>query len=177
MPISSFLLQTATGTGAGGAAAGGFGMLIPLILIIAIMYFFMIRPQNKKQKELQKMLNALQKGDKVVTIGGIHGTISHVEKESDTVWIKVDDNTKIKFNRSAISSVVNDKPADADAKAGNEKKGFGLFGRKKDVAAEIKDTSDTKTVTPAEPEKTPAAEPQEEQKAVDSSDGEGKKDE
>ena len=84
--------------------AGGFMTFLPFVAIIAIFYFLIIRPQNKKQKETQKMLAALKKGDKVVTIGGIHGTIQSVKEQS--VVIKVDDNTKIEFNRSAISSIV-----------------------------------------------------------------------
>lgn len=79
------------------------GSLIPFILIIVIFYFFMIRPQNKKQKETERMLNALKKGDKIITIGGIHGTISSVHEK--TVIVKVDDNTKMEFNRTAISTV------------------------------------------------------------------------
>lgn len=79
------------------------GSMIPFILIIVIFYFFLIRPQNKKQKETEKMLKALKKGDKVITIGGIHGTISSVK--DNTVIVKVDDNCKIEFNRSAISTV------------------------------------------------------------------------
>ena len=76
---------------------------LPLVAIIAIFYFLILRPQNKKQKETQKMLSALKKGDRVVTIGGIHGVIQSV-KES-TVIIKVDENTKLEFNRGAISTV------------------------------------------------------------------------
>jgi preprotein translocase subunit YajC len=76
---------------------------LPLVAIIAIFYFLILRPQNKKQKETQKMLSALKKGDRVVTIGGIHGIIQSV-KES-TVIIKVDENTKLEFNRGAISTV------------------------------------------------------------------------
>jgi preprotein translocase subunit YajC len=77
--------------------------LIPFALIIAVFYFLIIRPQNKKQKETQKMLSALKKGDKIVTIGGLHGTIQSV-KES-TVIVRVDDNVKLEFNRSAVSGV------------------------------------------------------------------------
>jgi len=76
---------------------------LPLIAIVAIFYFLILRPQNKKQKETQKMLSTLKKGDRVITIGGVHGVIQSV-KES-TVIIKVDENTKMEFNRSAISSV------------------------------------------------------------------------
>jgi preprotein translocase subunit YajC len=77
--------------------------LLPLVAIIAIFYFLILRPQNKKQKETQKMLSTLKKGDRVITIGGIHGIIQSV-KES-TVIIKVDENTKLEFNRGAISTV------------------------------------------------------------------------
>ncbi len=91
------------------ASAGGqmVTMLITFGLIILIFYFLVIRPQNKKQKETQKMLAALKKGDKVVTVGGIRGTVTAVKDQ--TVTIKVDDNTKIEFNKSAVSSVLERK--------------------------------------------------------------------
>lgn len=95
--------------------------LIPFVAIIAIFYFFIIRPQNKKQKETEKMIAALKKGDKVVTIGGIHGVISSTKEK--TVVVKVDDNTKIEFNRTAIATVVTDKPADVkEEKSKKDKK-------------------------------------------------------
>lgn len=84
----------------------------PFLIIILIFYIFIIRPQNKKQKELERTLNSLKKGDKVVTIGGIHGTVSFV-KEGKTVVVKVDDNTKLEFNRSAIATVVKDTVSNA----------------------------------------------------------------
>ena len=90
----------------GGEAPTGPAALMnffPLIAIIGIFYFLIIRPQNKKQKETQKMLAALKKGDKVVTIGGIHGTIQTVRET--TVIVRVDENTKMEFSRSAISSI------------------------------------------------------------------------
>jgi preprotein translocase subunit YajC len=82
---------------------GPLGSLLPFVAIIAIFYFLIIRPQNKRQKETQKMLAALKKGDRVVTIGGIHGVIQSVKESA--VIVKVDENTKLEFNRSAISSV------------------------------------------------------------------------
>ena len=85
------------------ASSSLIGSLLPFLLIIVIFYFFLIRPQNKKQKETQKMLDALKKGDKVITIGGIHGTVSSVKE--NTVIVKVDDDCKLEFNRTAISSV------------------------------------------------------------------------
>jgi len=94
------------GPPAGGDAPPGAGIMtfLPFIAIIAIFYFLIIRPQSKKQKETQKMLSALKKGDKVVTVGGIHGTIQSVKEQS--IIVKVDDNVKIEFSRSAVSSIV-----------------------------------------------------------------------
>ena len=69
------------------------------------MYFLMIRPQQKKQKEKQKMLEALKKGDNVITGGGIHGKVAGFADDNKTVLLKVDDNVKIKVDRSAINVV------------------------------------------------------------------------
>ena len=85
--------------------------VIMFALFIAIFYFFIFRPQNKKQKETQKMIDALKKGDKVVTIGGIHGIVSATKEK--TVIVKVDEGVKIEFNRSAIAGVVTDTPANS----------------------------------------------------------------
>ncbi|MDR3166335.1 MAG: preprotein translocase subunit YajC [Treponema sp.] len=100
------LLLGAPASAEGADPAGSFiTTLIPFALIIAIFYFLIIRPQNKKQKETQNMLKTLKKGDKVVTIGGIHGMIQSVKENS--VVVKVDENTKLEFTRNAISSVEN----------------------------------------------------------------------
>ena len=72
-------------------------------LVFVIFYFLIIRPQNKKQKEAQKMIEAVKKGDKVVTIGGVHAIVSSVKET--TVILKVDDNTKMEFSKSAIQAV------------------------------------------------------------------------
>ena len=117
---------------AGGAASAStssslIGSLLPFLLIIVIFYFLLIRPQNKKQKETQKMLDALKKGDKVITIGGIHGTVSSVKE--NTVIVKVDDDCKLEFNRTAISSV---ELTEAEkAKIAEEAKNKKLFKGKK----------------------------------------------
>jgi preprotein translocase subunit YajC len=106
--MKDFVLYLLMGAPAGAEGAGGAASLLsffPFIVIIAIFYFLIIRPQNKKQKETQRMLGALKKGDKIVTIGGIHGTISSID--GTDVIVKVDDNTKIKFLRSAVSNVLN----------------------------------------------------------------------
>ncbi len=99
MPLTA-AAQTATGL-------GSLFSMLPILLIFVIFYFLLIRPQNKKQKETEKMIAALKKGDKIITIGGIHGTISSTKE--NTVIVKVDDNTKIEFNRSAIASLVTEK--------------------------------------------------------------------
>jgi preprotein translocase subunit YajC len=95
---------------------------LPFVAIIAIFYFLIIRPQNKKQKETQKMLSQLKKGDKVVTIGGIHGTIQSVKEQ--TVIVKVDEDTKLEFSRSAISNIVTaakeDKSENKDEESGEK---------------------------------------------------------
>ncbi|MDE5898538.1 MAG: preprotein translocase subunit YajC [Treponemataceae bacterium] len=110
MPFISFL-QTAQGTAGSASSTTSFvSTIVPFVLIILIFYFFLIRPQNKKQKETEKMIAALKKGDKVVTIGGIHGVVSSTKEK--TVVVKVDDSTKLEFSRSAIASVESDKPAE-----------------------------------------------------------------
>jgi preprotein translocase subunit YajC len=74
---------------------------LPFILIIAVFYFFMIRPQMKKAKEQKKFREGLQKGDKVVTIGGIHGKVLDVEET--TLILEMIDKTRIKIEKSAVS--------------------------------------------------------------------------
>jgi len=89
---------------------GGGGLIGTLIMfgaIFAIFYFMIIRPQQKRQKEREKMLNALRKGDKVVTSGGMHGIVVGIDEK--TVLLDVGNNTKIKFERTAIGSVISSK--------------------------------------------------------------------
>ena len=71
-----------------------------IILMFVIMYFFMIRPQRKQQKELEKFRNELKKGDKVITAGGIYGTIGEIEEK--TVLLKVDGDVKLRVDKSSI---------------------------------------------------------------------------
>ncbi len=95
---------------AGGAESTTGSMVTTFItfgLIILVFYFLIIRPQKKKEKDAKEMINAIKKGDKVVTIGGIRGTVTSVK--DDAVVLKVDDNAKIEFSKGAISSVINKK--------------------------------------------------------------------
>ena len=88
------LLQTAPAQG------GGLSMWIMLALIFVVMWFFMIRPQRKQQKEMENFRNSLKNGDKVVTIGGIYGTIAEVKE--NYVLLEVDKDVKIRVNKQAI---------------------------------------------------------------------------
>lgn len=71
------------------AQGGGMGMIIMMVALFAIMYFFMIRPQQKKQKEIRKFQNALAEGTKVVTGGGVYGTVKRVDLEAGTVDVEI----------------------------------------------------------------------------------------
>ena len=82
------------------AQGGGWSMWIMLALIFVVMWFFMIRPQRKQQKELQNFRDSLKKGDKVVTIGGIYGTVD--ELKDNSVLIIVDRDVKIRVSKQAL---------------------------------------------------------------------------
>jgi preprotein translocase subunit YajC len=90
----------------GGAQPNPIMTFLPLILIIVVFYFFMIRPQMKKQKEIAAFRNSLAKGDKVVTTGGIYGKI--LELKDNTVLLQVDDNVKLRVDKSAIVKDMSD---------------------------------------------------------------------
>lgn len=79
------------------------GMILMMVVLFAIVYFFMIRPQNKKQKEIQKFRNSLRIGDEVITIGGIHGTVKSIDDERSTVTLEVATGVKIVFAKDAIN--------------------------------------------------------------------------
>ncbi|TAJ25502.1 MAG: preprotein translocase subunit YajC [Nitrospirae bacterium] len=91
----------AQGGPGGGGAGGTLLSLVPFVLIFVIFYFLLILPQQKRQKKLKAMLEALKKGDKIVTSGGIWGTVTNLGKE--TVTVQIADNTKIKIQRESIT--------------------------------------------------------------------------
>ena len=82
------------------------GMFLPLVLIIVVFYFFMIRPQMKRQKELQKFRDALQKGDKVVTTGGIYGKIDEIK--DNYIFLEVAPNVKLRVDKSVVLKDITD---------------------------------------------------------------------
>ncbi len=86
----------------GGQEATGSGMtsILMIVALIAIFYFFMIRPQSKKQKEIKKFRDAMQKGDKVITAGGIHGKIKEIK--DSVIVLQVDDNVKITIDKAMV---------------------------------------------------------------------------
>ena len=88
---------------AGGAAAL-FVQVLPILAIGLVFYFLVIAPANKQRRKTQDMLSSLKKGDRVVTTGGIYGTIQGVE--ADVVYLKIAENVKVKVSRSAVSGVV-----------------------------------------------------------------------
>jgi preprotein translocase subunit YajC len=87
---------------------GLVGSLLPFLLIILVFYFLILRPQQKRQKERQALLSAIKKGDKVVTSGGIHGTVEGID--DSTVLVKIADNVKVKMDRNAISTIIGITP-------------------------------------------------------------------
>ncbi|QEN07422.1 preprotein translocase subunit YajC [Oceanispirochaeta crateris] len=107
--MDNFRLALLMGMPAGGSSGSTGGSmttsLVTFALVIGIFYFLIIRPQNKKQKETKNMIEAVKKNDKIITIGGIRGTVHAVKEE--TVIIKVDDECKLEINKSAISTVLN----------------------------------------------------------------------
>ncbi len=87
---------------------GLYSMLLPMILIIVVFYFFMIRPQMKRQKELQKFRSALQKGDKVVTTGGLYGRIDEIR--DNIIMLEIAPNIKVKIDKSVVLKDITDAP-------------------------------------------------------------------
>jgi preprotein translocase subunit YajC len=98
------LLAMAPPSQGGGGEGSLISTLLMFALIIGIFYFMILRPQQKRQKDREKMLNAVKKGDKVVTAGGMHGTVVGIDEK--TILVQVADNVKLKFDRSAITSIV-----------------------------------------------------------------------
>src|SRR6476620_1349202 len=86
-----------------GGQGGGIMSFLPLIAIVVVFYFFMIRPQMKKAKEQKKYIEALKKGDKILTVGGIYGKIVEVRDDA-TLIMEVEDGTKMKISKTAVSN-------------------------------------------------------------------------
>jgi preprotein translocase subunit YajC len=125
--VISFLAlagQAAGGGAAGGAGApAGAGDATPMILMfvaLGLLFCFIIwRPQKREQQRAEQMRSAVKKGDRVVTIGGIHGTVTAVDQSNNIITVQVDRNTKIDFSKQAIATVI---PKEEARAASEEKK-------------------------------------------------------
>lgn len=102
MFVAPVYAQAAGGAGAGSA----FSAFIPIILIFVVFYFLLIRPQQKKMKEHQAMLNAIRRGDKVVTNGGIIGTVTKVMTEERELQVEIAENVRVKVKQDMLSNVI-----------------------------------------------------------------------
>jgi preprotein translocase subunit YajC len=91
------------GNSASGGGQGDFTQFIFLGLVLVVFYFFMIRPQMKKTKEQKVFRESLKKGDKVITIGGLHGKIIEIDEDAQTIDLEVANNVRLKFEKSSIS--------------------------------------------------------------------------
>lgn len=93
------------GTGGAGGQGGGLGAFLPLILMFAIFYFLLIRPQQKKAKQHKQLLSALKKGDRVISSGGLHGTVTGLT--DDLVTIEIAPKVRVKVSRGSIAGITN----------------------------------------------------------------------
>ncbi len=121
-----------TDAGAGAASMGS--LLIPLVLMIALMYFLMIRPENKRKKQAEEMRSSLKKGDQITTIGGIVGKIVHVADENIVIETS-DDRVRMELAKWAVSTNNSNPPA--DAKKGKK--------AKEEEPAKLEESSDSET--------------------------------
>lgn len=92
--------------GAKDAGGSNWMSFIPIVLMVVIFYFLLIRPSQKKEKDRKKMIEALQKGDKVFTVGGIYGVILNIKPEENIVVLKIGEGIKVEFAKSAIQGKV-----------------------------------------------------------------------
>ena len=121
-------------TAAGAGSASMMSLMLPLVLMIALMYFLMIRPENKRKKQAEEMRNSLKKGDQITTIGGIIGKIVQVTDE--TIIIETsDDRVRMELTKWAVSTNNSNPPA--DAKKGKK--------TEKEEPAKLEEGSDTET--------------------------------
>jgi len=96
-----------SGASQGGEGGNPFMMFVPIILIFVVFYFILIRPQQKKQKAHQALLTQLKKGDRVVTNGGLYGTVS--DAKDHVVVLKIAENVKVEVVKSAVATVIEKK--------------------------------------------------------------------
>lgn len=106
MNLIAFLLQAQPGQTAGQQGWQNYSFLILMILMVVVVYFFMIRPQQKKQKEIVKWRESLHRGDKIVTVGGIYGTV--LEVKDTFLVVEIDSNVKIRVDKTSVVKDITD---------------------------------------------------------------------
>ena len=104
MSLLDFFISPAAAQAAAAPAAGGFGPLIMIAVMFVVMWFLMIRPQMKRQKEHRELISKLSKGDEIITSGGIAGRVDDLG--DNFITVEIADNTKIKLQRNAITAVL-----------------------------------------------------------------------
>ncbi|MFT4546645.1 MAG: preprotein translocase subunit YajC [Pseudoalteromonas tetraodonis] len=100
------------------APAPGFMQFLPIVLLVVMMYFLMIRPHRVRQKAMEAQRSAMKKGDKVISAGGIHGTVSNIKEGS--IIVKVAENVKLEFQKSSITTVIPKGTAKSDEDLSNQ---------------------------------------------------------
>ena len=114
-------ISPAFAQGAGGGDMGALGSFLPLILIFVVFYFLLIRPQQKKQKAHRELLAALHRGDKIVTAGGLVGTITKVVSETE-ITVEIAEGVKVRVMRGMVSDVMAKTEARTAEPAADDKK-------------------------------------------------------
>jgi preprotein translocase subunit YajC len=123
MPVALIASTVSVFAQEGGEAPGGGGLAswLPMMLVMfAIVYFLMIRPEQKKQKDRRAMMESIKKGDKVLSLAGIYGTVTNVK--GSTIMVKIADNTTVEMTKAAVSSVVTKENSADQQKDSGEKK-------------------------------------------------------
>ena len=110
---------TGSGTSGGGATDSPFGGMLPLLAILGVFfYLFILRPQSKEKRQRQQILDSMKKGDRIVTIGGMHGKVVEGDEAHKTVAVEVAPKTVVKFSRAAVQTV---EPRGSDRGEGKDK--------------------------------------------------------
>lgn len=104
----------------GGTSSALLSYGLPFLVLILTWWFFIIRPQQAQERKRREMFDALKKGDQVVTIGGLFGTITEIRKDTNTVQLKIADRVEVQFLRSAIAEIRREKDKDKDADKAKE---------------------------------------------------------
>lgn len=134
----------AQGAGGAGQAPGLLVQLLPFILIFVVFYFLLIRPQQKKMKEHQQMLQAIRRGDQVVTGGGIVGNVTKVIND-DELQVEIADGVRVRVMRSTVSNVLSKpQPVSDERKGGKGAKNAKNKGEKAESAEPVDDASGDK---------------------------------